>query len=115
MQPTGEPVNHGCEGGTLLSAFSYANEYYVYLEKDYPYKGYEQRCLSDIMKSKTKAKFFEFDTVSPYSPIDVIDLLKNGPVAASISATSPIFKFYAQGIIDDIHLTGDHHTDCYTQ
>ena len=42
-------------------------------------------------------------------------MLKNGTVAASISATAPIFKFYAQGIIDDIHLTGDKHMHCYTK
>ena len=40
-------------------------------------------------------------------------MLKNGPVAASISAMSPIFRFYAKGVIDDIHLKGDKHMDCY--
>jgi len=25
MEPTGEPINHGCEGGTLFSAFTYAS------------------------------------------------------------------------------------------
>jgi hypothetical protein len=115
MEPTGEPENHGCEGGTLLSAFTYATEYYVFLEQDYPYKGYDQKCIQDaIPTKKTKTKFQSFTTVNPYSPIEIIDLLRNGTVAASISATSPIFKFYAKGIIDDIHLTGDHHMDCYT-
>jgi len=70
---------------------------------------------NQIKSNKPKAKFQEFTTVNPFSPIEIIDMLKNGTIAASISATSPIFKYYAQGIIDDIHLTGDKHMNCFTK
>ena len=40
--------------------------------------------------------------------------LTKGPVGASISASSPIFKFYAMGIIDDFALSGHGHMTCNT-
>lgn len=97
MNSTGAEVNHNCEGGTLFSAFTYATEYYVLLEKDYPYKGYGDQCRTDkiSMKGKTNSKFYSFETEEPNDPMAIIRMLKDGPVAASISATSPIFRFYA--------------------
>jgi C1A family cysteine protease len=41
------------------------------------------------------------------------ELIK-GPVGASISASSPTFKFYAMGIIDDLALFGQSHMACST-
>ena len=47
-----------------------------------------------------------------YDPYAVKKELVKGPVAASISASSPIFKFYAKGIIDDKFLPN--HMVCNT-
>lgn len=49
-----------------------------------------------------------------YNPYAIKKELVKGPVAASISASSPIFKFYAMGIIDDLALSGHNHMVCNT-
>ena len=43
-----------------------------------------------------------WSTVRPNDPYAIKKLLKRGPLAASISAGSKIFKLYSGGIIDDM-------------
>lgn len=98
-------VNEGCSGGYLENAFEYASEWEVMDEDTYPYQGYDHQCkwtaTKKDLRPKNKIKLAGAVTILPYKAHGIKKLLKRGPVAASVSASSPTFKFYAMGIIDD--------------
>jgi cathepsin L len=93
--------NEGCTGGYLENAFEFATEYEVFDELSYPYKGYDNQCKQTQTRPKSKIKLPAISTILPDKAHGIKKVLKRGPVAASISASSPIFKFHAMGIIDD--------------
>lgn len=109
MFRVGEQVNYGCEGGFLASAFSYAQTHPIYEETEYPYSGHNQDCLTSSVRSKFKYQITDVNTVMSNDVYAIKVLLKNGPLAATISASSPIFKFYSKGIIDDLAVFGGSH------
>ena len=109
MDRVGEQVNYGCEGGFLASAFAYAQTHPIYEESEYPYSGQNQDCLTNSVRSKFKYQITDVNTVMPNDPYAVKKLVQRGPVAATISASSPIFKFYSKGIIDDLAEFGGGH------
>mmetsp|Transcript_1356 Transcript_1356/g.2403 ORF Transcript_1356/g.2403 Transcript_1356/m.2403 type:complete len:158 (-) Transcript_1356:75-548(-) len=86
--------------------------YPVYTEADVPYLGFEQKCSLALSKQKKSYKIPRWHTVEAGDPYAIKKLLQSGPVAASISATSPIFRFYADGIIDDVAMSGYNHMQC---
>lgn len=105
--------NYGCAGGFLENSFNYASEYEVYDEETYKYLGMDSQCNTKSLKPKARAKFTKgWARPRSFDPHAVKKELIKGPVAASISASSPIFKFYAMGIIDDLALSGHSHMIC---
>lgn len=76
------------------------------LEQAYPYSGeytYDQ-CNQALVNSQPDGsiKIPAFSIVNSNDPHAIKVLLKNGPVAASLCASSTIFQFYSEGIIDDL-------------
>ena len=96
----------------LVNALNYAMEYDIFDEETYKYQGYDGQCKTIGLKPKSRARLPLFSRVQPNDPHAIKTLLTRGPVAASISASSPIFKFYAMGIIDDLALSGHNHMIC---
>ena len=66
------------------------------------------------MGNAFKYKINNARSVNANDPYAIKVLLKSGPVAATISASSPIFKFYSKGIIDDKAPFGGSHMKCNT-
>jgi hypothetical protein len=104
--------NYGCAGGYLANAFNFASEYDVIDEKSYPYKGMDQKCITSGIKPKEKVRLPGYSRPRAYDPHAIKKELVKGPVAASISASSPTFKFYAKGIIDDLSMSRHSHMIC---
>lgn len=109
MMSKNTQFNHNCEGGWMASAMSYMTLQNVFTEKAYPYKGVKQACNYKNVKSSPSYKSYKWRTISPGDPHALKTLLQDGPVAASISASSPIFRFYAKGVIDDVSMAGYEH------
>ena len=106
--------NYGCRAGYIENAFIYASENDIYDEETYKYQGEDRECKTSGLRPKTKIKLPSFARPRSFDPHAVKKELVKGPVAASISASSPIFKFYAMGIIDDLALSGHSHMICNT-
>jgi hypothetical protein len=98
----GNEPNDKCEGGQLQSAFDYMiSGNNVYSESDYPFTAVNDIC-KNVAKPSYSSRLASYHTVKPGDPHAVKVLLQSGPVAASISASSPIFRFYSMGVIDDV-------------
>ena len=74
--------NHGCSGGMLVNALSYAVEYYVYDEDSYKYTGYDQQCYKPGMKYNSLSKLPSYSRLRTNDPHAIKKLLVGGPVAA---------------------------------
>ena len=66
------------------------------------------------MRPKQRVRLPSYTRPRSFDPHAIKKELVRGPVAASISASSPVFKFYAFGIIDDLALSGHNHMICNT-
>lgn len=110
----GKSWNYGCAGGYLENALSYSLKYDVFDMKTYQYKGFDAQCKTEGLKPKQRVRLPGFVKPWAYDPTAIKKELKKGPVAASISGSSPIFKFYGLGIIDDLSLSGHNHYICNT-
>lgn len=91
--------SHGCNGGSMVSAYRYAIQKGLCTEDDYPYKAKEEECQDDKCESAIEVK-------------DIVDLrqfdgnlmkaaVSTGPISIGISCSSPIFQHYTSGVIDD--------------
>lgn len=93
-----DKVDEGCNGGLMENAFQYLKENGgIELSKDYPYKGYKQKCKFDKSKSAMKVTGFHF---APSEDEEVIKqmLYTTGPLAVALNAD--VLQYYNDGIID---------------
>jgi cathepsin F len=93
-----DKVDEGCNGGLMENAFEYLKENGgIELSKDYPYKGYGQRCKFDKSKSALKVTGFHFSPSEDEETIKQM-LYSTGPLSVALNAD--VLQFYNGGIID---------------
>lgn len=98
--------NSGCNGGLMHRAFNYCIENNgLVSEKDYPYKEEENNIsfTKDYFSKLSKvigSNISKYDFIIPNSKTDMMISLQTGPIAIAIDASSLLFRFYRQGIID---------------
>jgi cathepsin F len=93
-----DKVDEGCNGGLMENAFQYLKENGgIEISKDYPYKGYGQKCKFDKSKSALKVNGFHF---APSEDEEVIKqmLYTTGPLSVALNAD--VLQYYNDGIID---------------
>mmetsp|Transcript_6074 Transcript_6074/g.10307 ORF Transcript_6074/g.10307 Transcript_6074/m.10307 type:complete len:148 (-) Transcript_6074:200-643(-) len=75
-----------------------------------PFLGSEQVCkqenVSFLIRTKKGFQLKRWTATQAASPLLLKQLLQRGPVATQIRASSPLFKFYSGGVIDDTSLDG---------
>ena len=97
---SGSYGNHGCEGGTMLSAFGYIKDNGLCLEKDYQYTGEDGQCQKDNCESKVKIS--NYSIISPNSETQLQRAVQIQPVSVAIQANKRSFQFYKSGIYSDL-------------
>jgi len=108
------PQSQGCDGGFTYLALAYVKDVGILAEAEYPYLGQNAFCSAD------KAGVGVGDRSAPGPSFAIQDyvqgkhfdarglraaLYSRGPVAVSIQADLPSFRFYSEGVYDD--------TDCH--
>ena len=91
--------NYGCGGGLMDFAFKYviANGG-ISLEKDYPYKGYDQLCHK--LKAKhSAAKIKSFNDVTSGDMNALASAVAQQPVSVAVDAST--WQFYGYGVLDE--------------
>lgn len=96
----GLSINHGCEGGSTKTALEYVLRFPLASELVYQYKGKDGKCNQLPRKQKNNKKLTAYANKLTTTHA-IQSYLRFSPCVAEISASSPIFKFYHQGIIDD--------------
>jgi len=92
--------NHGCEGGSMLSAFQYVKDNGICLEKDYTYTGEDGQCQKENCESKVKIS--NYSLISPNSESQLERAVQIQPVSVAIQANKRSFQFYRSGIYSDL-------------
>uniref|UniRef100_A0A8C7SG61 Cathepsin L1-like n=1 Tax=Oncorhynchus mykiss TaxID=8022 RepID=A0A8C7SG61_ONCMY len=81
---SGDYHNNGCDGGLAMRCFSYVSDHGIMSERNYPYTAEVGPCE---YQNATKEAWCK-DT-----------LYEVGPIAVSVNATHPSFKFYKDGVL----------------
>jgi len=100
-------LNHGCNGGMMDLAFTYAKSHALETEAEYPYTAKSGLFACKYDKSKGAVKVSGYTDVKKSSAPQLKAALNTGPVSVAIQADQPVFHAYTGGII-----TG---TSCGTQ
>ncbi len=90
--------NLGCDGGDMGTAFQYAHDNGMMLEKDYPYAGVDQTCQYD--KAKVVVTPTGGDQVATNNANALKTAIADGPVSVAIEADTFVFQFYQKGILN---------------
>ena len=96
--------NDGCAGGLMHLAYDYIiQEQGLVSNEDYPYIIGSPNKDNVSMSSFTKVngshiKNYEF--IIPRSIQDIKESLQHGPIAIALDASSFLFRFYKEGVID---------------
>ena len=88
--------NHGCNGGLMDYAFSYAIDNGMCLEDDYSYHAEQGSCQSNCKKY---AYFSGCSDIIPNNQQDMTAAVAQQPVSVAIEADTKIFQFYKSGVI----------------
>nr|CAH8823256.1 unnamed protein product [Trichobilharzia regenti] len=95
---SGDYGNLGCNGGLMDLAFLYAEKYGIESEKDYKYKGVENKCHHRKWKSVVKVKKF-VDLPSGNEKQLQRALYEYGPISIAIDATDDLLM-YSSGVYE---------------
>lgn len=94
--------NNGCQGGEMEPAIQYiADHGGAAAEEDYQYRGQNMFCGSNATRKDFApvARFKGFAHVKKRDELSLMYALwKHGPVAISLDASQPSFKFYSEGV-----------------
>jgi hypothetical protein len=89
-----DAIDHGCDGGTMESAFEYVVRRGICTEEENPYRMRPKACTCT-----PRVKIRDFVRVSP-SEGDLTRALLVTPVSVSIEADHRVFQFYKSGVLD---------------
>jgi len=90
--------NQACKSGTPGLAMD--DDVEVETERDYPYKGIAETCTTDPAKTAVEIPYYYVLTNQSEASI-LVNLLRDGPLAARVSASSYGFKSYKSGVYFD--------------
>ena len=89
--------NHGCQGGSMDSAFKYVIDNGLCSEEDYPYQGIEEQC----MDCKGIINISDYKDVIPNNEGILKRVVNQQPVSVAIQANLKSFQLYSSGIYSD--------------
>ena len=105
--------NYGCNGGLMDLAFDYCIENNgLHSDENYPYNARDNKCLEGCqIGDKSCTTFdkvigsgcFSYKYTSPYSIDSLKESVKKNPVSIAINANTPVFRFYSEGIVEDLN------------
>ncbi|CAH1995698.1 unnamed protein product [Acanthoscelides obtectus] len=90
----GQYHNAGCNGGMMDNAFQYVIKNGIDTEKEYPYRGVDEKC----QQKEHAHKFSKYVDIHPKEEDISKALSANGPIAAAMDASTLLF--YSHGIVD---------------
>uniref|UniRef100_A0A4W5QYZ4 Cathepsin La n=1 Tax=Hucho hucho TaxID=62062 RepID=A0A4W5QYZ4_9TELE len=95
---SGDYHNNGCDGGLAMKCFRYVSDHGIMSERKYPYTAEVGPCE---YQNETKDAWCEgFNRVPALDEKAFRDTLYEvGPIAVSVNATHPSFKFYKDGVL----------------
>lgn len=88
--------NLGCKGGFMDNAFSYAMDYDMCSETEYPYTASGGTCETGCKGVVSVASCFD---VPPNNQVALKEAVSNGPVSIAIEADTRAFQMYSSGVI----------------
>lgn len=91
-------LSKGCNGGEPTDAFVYVNKTGQALNKDYPYKAYDQICDAKVER---KTHIHGYRNISYGDNADMEKVIMTRTMAVGINAGPYIFRFYKSGVIDE--------------
>ena len=91
--------NWGCDGGDQDLAYKYLQITPFCLERDYEYKGVDQKCDTTC---KGLARVLNYTDVPNNSTNALKAAISMAPVAVSVDSEHDMFEFYKSGIIDSL-------------
>ena len=91
--------NWGWDGGDQDIAYRYLQSNAFCLEKDYEYKGVDQKCDTTCHGI---AKVVSYADVPNNSTYALKAAISDAPVAVSVDSEHDVFEFYKSGIIDTL-------------
>jgi len=89
--------NHGCQGGSMDSAFKYVIDNGLCSEQEYPYQGVEGQC----MDCKGIINISDYKDVIPNNEEILKRVVHQQPVSIAIQANLKSFQLYSSGIYSD--------------
>nr|CAH7731716.1 unnamed protein product [Callosobruchus chinensis] len=93
----GQYRSFGCAGGWQTEAFKYVRDHGILTEKEYPYKGVDNRC-----KKRGGVKISKFARIRAGDEVSLTHAIANkGPIAATLDLSG--LKFYHNGVLDSKH------------
>jgi len=90
--------NDGCNGGSMESAFQFAEGVNVATESSYPYKGRDGSCKTSFSTAIPQGGVTGYKSVGSSSK-SLQSALQNGPVSVAIEADQSAFQMYSGGIL----------------
>ncbi len=104
--------NYGCQGGLMDLAFDYCIENNgLHSDENYPYNARNNRCLKgcsvegkscNITDKVPGSGNFTYEYTIPYSVNSMKEAVIKNPVSIAINANTPVFRFYSEGIVEDL-------------
>nr|CAH7731718.1 unnamed protein product [Callosobruchus chinensis] len=89
--------NYGCRGGWQTEAFKYVRDHGILTEKEYPYKGVDDRC-----KKQGGVKISNFAVIKQGDEVSLTNAIATkGPVSATLDMSG--LRFYHDGVLDSKH------------
>jgi len=88
--------DEGCNGGLMPNAFTYAIREGMMTQKDYPYKGRDQKCAFDPTKPIIKFKSWQWVDQNENAMVAAVNDI--GPLSVAVDAT--YWSYYSSGIYD---------------
>eukprot|EP00823_Brevimastigomonas_motovehiculus_P001925 TRINITY_DN1271_c0_g2_i1.p1 TRINITY_DN1271_c0_g2~~TRINITY_DN1271_c0_g2_i1.p1 ORF type:complete len:323 (+),score=42.14 TRINITY_DN1271_c0_g2_i1:26-994(+) len=91
--------NLGCAGGLVITSFGYAQDKKgMNSEDDYPYISKSQKCQA---KPTRYGGIQGTKTIPSLNEAALLSAVAVGPVAVTVEADQPVFKFYDGGVLDN--------------
>jgi C1A family cysteine protease len=88
--------NHGCNGGLMDYAFTYAESFPIDTEVQYPYTAKDGTCSVPSAKGVTVGSYTD---VTANSPSELQKAVAQQPVSVAIEADQASFQLYNGGVI----------------
>ena len=104
--------NYGCNGGLMDLAFDYCIENGgLHSDENYPYNARDNPCMKNCQIEERKCSDsdkvkgsgdFSYKYTIPYSIKSLKESVLQTPVSIALNADSPAFRFYSEGVVEDL-------------